>query len=462
MLEFNRSPQPTRFARLVEVTSRSVLFAASLPARKLFIPMIHPVPSAIFRLATKVASLALALSLPQMVLAQALTWQQVRTQFETNNPSLHAADLSVDESRAQEITAFLRPNPTSTVGLDQFDPISPNPYRPLAYLFPLVTTSYLHEREGKRDLRLESAQKNTEITTSQRADLERNLIFSLRGAFVQALQAKAILEVARDNLTYYDKLLGVSQDRLYAGDISQVDMQRLDLQRAQYESDVQTAEVSARNAKIQLLQLLNLKTPVDRFDITGTFEYSESILQPDELRRMALASRPDLAAAAEAVDKANTDHRLAIANGSTDPTFSADIGRNPPIPVYVGASVSVPLRIFDRNQGEKARTQIEIDRTRRLQEIATAQVYADIDSALSTLNGNMILLRAYKAKYLDEAAKVRDTISFAYQNGGASLLDFLNAQNEYRSIRLSYLNLVGSYFTAANQVNLSVGREVIQ
>ncbi len=419
-------------------------------------------PRSLSLFAPKLASVAVALCLPQIVAAQPFTWQQVRSQFEANNPALHAADLSVDESRAQEITAFLRPNPTSTVGLDQFDPIAPNPYRPLGYLLPLITTSYLHEREGKRDLRLESAQKGTEITASQRADLERNLIFSLRGAFVQALQAKAILEVAHDNLTYYDRLLGVSQDRLSAGDISQVDMQRLDLQRAQYESDVQTAEVSARNAKIQLLQLINLKTPVDQFDITGTFEYTETLLQPDELRRMALASRPDLAAAAEAVDKANTDHHLAIANGSADPTFSADVGRNPPIPVYIGGSVSVPLRIFDRNQGEKARTQIEIDRTHRLQEIATAQVYADVDSALSTLNGNIVLLRSYKAKYLDEAAKVRDTISFAYQNGGDSLLDFLNAQNEYRSIRLSYLNLVGSYFTSANQVNLAVGREVIQ
>ena len=188
--------------------------------------------------APKLASLALALCLPQAILAQALTWQQVRTQFEANNPALHAADLSVDESRAQEITAFLRPNPTSTVALDQFDPLSPNPYRPLSYLFPLISTSYLHEREGKRELRLESAQKGTEITASQRADLERNLIFNLRGAFVQALQAKAILEVAHDNLAYYDRLLSVSQDRLSAGDISQVDMQRLDLQRAQYESDV--------------------------------------------------------------------------------------------------------------------------------------------------------------------------------------------------------------------------------
>lgn len=400
--------------------------------------------------------------LPRTASAQTFTWQQVRSQFEANNPALRAAELSIDESRAQEITAFLRPNPTATATLDQFNPIWPNPYRPLGFLLPLVSTSYLHEREDKRELRLESAKKGTEISASQRADLERNLLFNLRGAFVQALQARAILDVARENLAYYDRLLSVSQDRLSAGDISQVDMQRLDLQRVQYESDVQTAEVNTRTAKIQLLQLLNSRTPVEQFDITGTFEYADSLLQPDELRRMALAARPDLVAAAQAVEKAENDHRLAVSNGSADPTFSVDAGRNPPIPIYVGGSVSVPIRIFDRNQGEKARTEIDIQRTRRLQETVTNQVYSDVDSALTTLNGTLNLLRPYKAKYLDEAAKVRDTISFAYQNGGASLLDFLNAQNDYRSIRMSYLNLVGSYFAAANQVNLAVGREVIQ
>jgi cobalt-zinc-cadmium efflux system outer membrane protein len=413
-------------------------------------------------LLTALPGLILASCLPQAAFAQVLTWQQVRSQFETNNPALRAADLSVDESRAQEITAFLRPNPTATATLDQFNPLWPNPYRPLGFLLPLVSTSYLHEREDKRELRLESAKKNTEITASQRADLERNLLFNLRGAFVQALQAKAILEVARENLAYYDRLLSVSQERLNAGDISQVDMQRLDLQRVQYESDVQTAEVNTRTAKIQLLQLLNSRTPVEQFDVTGTFEYSESLLLPDDLRRMALVSRPDLMGAGYAVDKAGTDHKLAVSNGSADPTFSVDAGRNPPIPIYVGGSVSVPIRIFDRNQGEKARTEIDIQRTRRVQETATAQVFSDVESALAALNGTLNLLRPYKAKYLDEAAKVRDTISFAYQNGGASLLDFLNAQNEYRSIRMSYLNLVGSYFTAANQVNLAVGREVIQ
>ena len=399
---------------------------------------------------------------PQIANAQALSWQQVRDRFEANNPALRAADLGIDEARAAEITAFLRPNPTATATLDQFTPFWPHPYQPLSSLLPLVSASYLHERDGKRELRLESAQKGTQITKSQRDDLERNLVFNLRGAFVQTLQSKSLLDLAKENLDYYDKVLAVSRDRLAAGDIAQVDMDRLDLQRAQYESDVVNGQVDLRTAKIQLLQLLNLQTPVDQFDVSGNFEYTETLFQPDELKRMALASRPDLLAAAQTVDKAKTDHNLAVSNGSTDPTFSVDAGRNPPIQVYMGGSISFPVRIFDRNQGEKARTEIDIHRAQRLQDAATAQIYSDVDSAVVALNGSLELLRTYKTKYLDEAVKVRDTISFAYQHGGASLLDFLNAENDYRAIRLSYLQLVGSWFVAGSQVNLAVGRDVIQ
>ena len=151
-----------------------------------------------------------------------------------------------------------------------------------------------------------------------------------------------------------------------------------------------------------------------------------------------------------------------MANGSTDPTFGVDLGRNPPIPVYIGFSVTVPLRIFDRNQGEKARTQLDIQRNERLQDATGAQVFSDADSAFATLNSSRVLLRAYKNKYLEQATRVRDTVSFSYQHGGASLLDFLNAQNDYRSVQLNYLNLVGSYMTAASQLNMAVGTEVIQ
>jgi cobalt-zinc-cadmium efflux system outer membrane protein len=183
----------------------------------------------------------------------------------------------------------------------------------------------------------------------------------------------------------------------------------------------------------------------------------------DEFRRLALDSRPDLRAAIQSVDKATTDHQLATSNGSTDPTFGFNLSKqNPPIPVYAGFSINIPLRIFDRNQGEKARTGLDIQRTQRLQEAAAAQVYSDVDSAYATLNNSVALLRPYKATYLDEAVSVRDTVSYSYQQGGASLLDFLQAQQEYRSVRVNYLNLVGSYLTAAAQLNLAIGREVIQ
>ncbi len=297
--------------------------------------------------------------------AQPLTWQQVREKFEQNNPTLRAGQLNIDESRAMEITAFLRPNPEFSATLDQLDPFSPSPYRPFQYTEPLFSFSYLHERQHKRELRLESAKKGTSIAISQQEDLERTMLFSLRSAFIQALQAKAVLAVARDNLTDYDKVLDVGRERLKAGDIAQVDLQRLDLQRVQYESDLQTAEVNVRTAKIQLLALLNDRTPVETFDVTGTFDFAESIMPLGEVRQLALDSRPDLRAAMQAVAKAKADHELAVSNGSTDPTFSLDTGRNPPIPVYLGFSIDIPLRLFDRNQGEKARTEIDVKRQLR-------------------------------------------------------------------------------------------------
>ncbi|MGD0360996.1 MAG: TolC family protein [Bryobacteraceae bacterium] len=400
-----------------------------------------------------------------MFAQKTITWQQARAEFEKSNPTLLAARIGIDESRDQEVTAFLRPNPDLTVSLDQINPFSKNPidkYSPFSEALPFVSGSYLHERQHKRELRLESAQKGTAIAQSQLADQERSLIFNLRGAFVQALQAKAVRDLAKENLAYFDRQLSISQDRYKAGDIARVDLDRVDLQRVQYESDLQTAEVNLRTAKIQLLQLLNDRTPIDQFDVQGPFDFAEQVPPPDELHRLAMEERPDLRAAIQSVDKAQTDYKLAVANGSTDPTFGVDFGRNPPIPVYMGVSVNVPLRIFDKNQGEKARTRVDITRNERLRDAAQALVFSDVDSAYATLLSTLTLLRPYKAKYLATAARVRDTIAFSYQHGQAALVDYLDAQRDYRAVQVSYLNLVGSYLSAASQLNLAVGREVIQ
>jgi cobalt-zinc-cadmium efflux system outer membrane protein len=406
-----------------------------------------------------------------------LTWQEIRAKFEAANPTLRAGLIGIDESKASEITAFLRPNPQASLTLDQIGHTQPlagstTKVNPFSAANLTTTVSYLHERRHKRELRRESAQKATGIAVSSQDDLQRTLLFNLRAAFVQTLQEKAVFALAKENLAYYDHVLEVNADRYHAGAIAQVDLDRLELQRVQYESDLQSAEESLETAKIQLLMLLNDRTPVDQLDVTGPFDFTDQIAPLDEVRQAALDSRPDLRAAVQAVDKAKTDHKLAVANGSTDPTITVDAGfpsvsqtslsYNPPLYQYVGIGVSIPLRIFDRNQGEKLRTKLDINRNERLADAVRAQVFSDVDSAYATVQSNIILLKPYKEKYLQQAVRVRDTIAFSYQHGGASLLDFLNAQADYRSVQVNYLNLVAAYMEAATQLNQAVGHEVIQ
>jgi outer membrane protein, heavy metal efflux system len=396
------------------------------------------------------------------------TWDQVKAKFESDNPTLKTDQANVDEMKAEEITAYLRPNPQLTLSQDGTQ-IAPHDdvWQPLRGTYIVPTISYLHEREHKRELRLESAQEGTRIAASQHEDLDRNMIFGLRAAFVATLQAKMVLELAKADLDYYDKIIEISRDRFRAGDLAQIDLDRIELLRVQYESEIQSAIVNLRTAKIQLLQMLDdNKTPVDQFDVSGPFDFSETLQPLEDFRQTALSTRPDLQAALQTIQQSETNHKLAISNGSTDPTFSGwytynSSNNNPNGIDTLGASVSIPLRIFDRNQGEKQRTQIDIGRSQQASEAARAQVFSDVDTAYELVRSNIALLKPYKEKYNDQALRVRDGVTYAWQHGGASLMDFLNAQSDYRQVQLAYVQLVGAYLTAAAQLNMAVGREVI-
>ena len=408
--------------------------------------------------------------IPALAQQPPLTWEQVRASFEANNPALKADADNVDEMRAEEITAYLRPNPQIGVTADGTQIVPNNGvWQPLAGTFVVPSISYLHERDHKRELRLKSAREGTQISESLHGDLKRNLEFALRSAFVQTLEAKAVLKVAQDDIAYYDHIIAISQDRYKAGDIAQIDLDRIELLRVQYEAELQTAIVNLRTAKIQLLQLLNDQTPVAQFDVTGPFDFSANLDPLDSFRQVALANRPDLQAALQTIQQSETNHKLAIANGSTDPTFgawytwnSSTNNTNTDHLQTLGLNVSIPLRIFDRNQGEKQRTQIDIDRAREASEATRAQVFSDVDTAYAEVASNIALLKPYKDQYNAQALRVRDTVTYAYEHGGASLMDFLNAQSDYRLVQLAYEQLIGDYLTAAAQLNLAVGREVIQ
>ena len=413
-------------------------------------------------------ALLLSLAVSRCPAQQALKWDEVKSRFEAANPALKADALNVDEMRAEEITANLRPNPQFTAAADGTQ-VAPHDgiWQPLKGTDVVPTLSYLHERAHKRELRLESAKEGTQIAASQHDDLKRNLEFTLRTAFVNTLQAKAVLDIAKADLEYYDHIIQISRDRFKAGDIAQIDMDRIELLRVQYETEIQTANVNLRTAKIQLLQLLNDRTPVEQFDVAGPFDFSDPLQPLDDFRQSALSARPDLRAALQTIQQSQTNHKLAVSNGSTDPTFSGwytynASNNNPNATQTIGASVNIPLRIFDHNQGEKQRTLIDISRSQQASEATRAQVFGDVDSAYAQVESDITLLKPYKEKYRDQATRVRDTVTYSYQHGGASLMDFLNAQSDYRAVQQAYLQLIGSYLTAAAQLNLAVGREVIQ
>ncbi|MBV8847399.1 MAG: TolC family protein [Bryobacterales bacterium] len=395
-----------------------------------------------------------------------LTWQQIKERFEAANPSLKAAQASIAESRAGEITAHLRPNPDFTLTADGFQ-VAPNQgvWQPLSGVVLTPGTSYLVERGNKRNLRYDVAKQSTAVSATTYVDQERGLLFTLRNAFVQTLQAKAVLANAQENLAYWDRELEVSRTRFDAGDIAQVELNRLEAQRFQFESDLTSATVSLRTAKIQLRQFLNDTTPIDQFDIDGPFDYRGELMPLEAYRKAALESRPDLKAAAQNIELARLNHKLAVSNGAADVTVGGWYSRNasfsnPLANNTVGGNISIPLRINDRNQGEKARTQIDIGRNERLRDATQAQVLSDVDSAYETLASTQNLLRT-RERYLKIAEDNRNTIQFSYQNGGASLLDYLDTEKALRDTRLAFINLVGSYLTTAAQMNQAVGREVI-
>ncbi len=390
-----------------------------------------------------------------------LSWQQVVERFQRNNPNLIVQRTAVDQARTGEITAGLRPNPVVSFTIDQWNLFQTNPFRPFAQAQTISSISQLIERRGKRPLRVESATLAVAISSSDLSDLERRLLFNLRDAFVRLLQGKNILDLARDNLDNYDRVIAVNERRLQAGDLARADFDRIALQRAQFESDLQTALVNVTTAKIDLRSLMNETVSLDQFDITGRFDFGQEILIPEELHSIALESRGDIRSAATAVRKAEVDHKLAWANGSWDPAVGGDFTRLGPANT-VGIGISLPLRFFDRNQGEKARASLELRRSQQAREATVVAAFRDIDAAYAQIESIRAVLRPYRDTYLPQAARVRDAVSYSYSRGSASLLDFLDAQKAYRDTQLNYRNLIGSYLSAVNQLNLAVGREVLQ
>lgn len=389
--------------------------------------------------------------------AAPLTLAQVLDLAHRSNPSLLAGAQHLSAVRAQEITAGLRQNPVGAVTGQMVTLLPSNPNGPDFYS---VGVSRLFERGNKREFRLENARSTTSLTSFQLDDQRRQTDLAIRQAFSRMLYAQGALNISRENLEGYQKTVDLMKVRLDAGDIDRTDFDRIELQLAGFQSDLANAELTLKQGSIALQTLLGIATPSDNFAITGSLAPPPEMLTLDDLRNSALANRPDLKAAQAQIDTNVAAAKLAKANGTADPTIEGEYERSGDANTF-GGNINIPLRIFDRNQGEKQRTAYELESSRLAYTAARNQVLSDVDSAWAGYQTAVAEDALYRNKYLAEAAHVRDNLEFSYRNGNSTLLDYLSALSDYRQVNLASLNAQLQLLLSIEQLSYVTQTEIL-
>jgi outer membrane protein, heavy metal efflux system len=376
-----------------------------------------------------------------------------------HNHALLATRTTVQQSLAQEITANLRPNPQlSTVWA--YLPL----YRPeeglLTYLHDStevdVGLSYLIERGQKRQIRFQAAKDATAVTRSQVEDNERTLKFQVASLFVNIQLAESMLDLSRQNLTSFHKTVDLGETQFKAGSISENDFLKIKLQLVQFQTDVQQAQLSRVQALSDLLQLLGQETVPPDYGIAGTFDYQPLIVTFEELQAKALQNRPDLRAAQQGVSAANSQYALAKANGKQDVTIGGNYSHTSGVNAAT-VSMSVPLAIFDRNQGEIARTRYAVSQAQHGLRGINGQVITDVRDTYESLQNSDRVVQLYRSGNLDISQRNRDISEYAYRRGATNVLDFLDAERSYRATQLAYRQALAAYLLAVEQLRQAVG-----
>jgi cobalt-zinc-cadmium efflux system outer membrane protein len=380
-----------------------------------------------------------------------------------HNHSLLAAQSTIDQAQAQEITANLRPDPV-LLGDAQFIPIFQPSQFSSTYLdnsaqFDLGI-SYLFERGQKRQHRLAAAQDQTAVTRSTVADNERTITFEVASAYINVQLAESTLALAQEDLKSFQNSVDISQERYKAGDIGEDDYLKIKLQLLQFQTDVSQAEMARVQGLSDLRQLLGYESVSADYDVAADFDYQPLKVNLEDLQSKAMQSRPDLRAAQQSVTLANGEYALAKADGKRDITGQSNYTH---VADVSSASLfgSMQLPIFDRNQGEIARTKFAITQAQEQEDLANGQVLTDVQDAYEGLQTNDQIVGIYRSGYLDDAKQDRDISEYAYRRGAASLLDYLDAERSYRATQLAYRQALAAYLVALEQLREAVGTRAL-
>jgi cobalt-zinc-cadmium efflux system outer membrane protein len=367
------------------------------------------------------------------------------------NPTIRAKEFEHQAVTANEITAGLRPNPTANFLAEQFGGASDASQTQYT-----LSVGQPIELGGKRQRRIDSARAATRVTGHELDDVRRQIIFQVKKSFTDALAARESLTLAEQNLQALDELERIQRFRAERGDISELELLRIQVQRFAFERDAADARQALKVARIALRAAAGPDRIAEEFDLVGDLAFKDVAPTQIDLYRRALANRPDLRAAEAAREKARADIRLARANAWWDVTPQIEYQRIGPDNT-IGFGISLPIRIFDRNQGEIARTRAEAKRVEAAREAVAIQALSEVDTALAALGTEREKLTVLRDTYLPKARQARDTVEFAYRRGGVSLLDYLDAQRTYRDTAAEYVRSLGSYWTFFYQLETAVG-----
>jgi cobalt-zinc-cadmium efflux system outer membrane protein len=376
-----------------------------------------------------------------------------------HNHTLLAARTTITQNEAQEVTANLRPNPV-LLGDAQFLPIFNWNQFDANYVdedaqFDLGL-SYLFERGKKRQHRLAAAKDATAVTRSTVADNERTLTFQVAQLFTNVQLAESTLDLAQQDLKSFQNSVDISKERYRAGDISEDDYLKIKLQLLQFQSDAAQAGLARVQALDDLRQQIGRESVPMDYDVAGPFDYVPLNTKEDDLEMKALSTRPDLRAAQQGITAATSQYELAKANGKKDITGQINYTH---IADLSTASLfgQIQIPIFDRNQGEIARTKSTITQAQEQEKAAADQVLTDVADAYDGVQTNNQIIQLYRSGYLDDAQQDRDISEYAYKRGAASLLDFLDAERSYRATQLAYRQALAAYLLALEQLREAVG-----
>jgi outer membrane protein, heavy metal efflux system len=378
-----------------------------------------------------------------------------------HNHALLATRTQIQQNQAQEVTASLRPNPVLSLN-SLFIPFTSATAENLNQISEFdVGIGYTFERGGKRQRRMQAARDQTAVTKSQVADAERGLIFSTAQQYINALLAKSNVELAEQDLGSFQQTVNIGQEQYRAGAISEGDLLKIKIQLLQFQTDLSSAQLNLVQALASLRQLLGYESVPANYALADELAYQPLKPGLEDLQARALQTRPDLRAAQQGITAAKSQYELARANSKRD--FGTTFQYSHLSGLNTGDLLfNMEIPIFDRNQGEMARTRYVIGQAQENEREANETVMTDIRNAYEAVKSNQQIVDLYQGGYLKQAQDSRDISAYAYQRGAASLLDFLDAERSYRSTQLAYRQALSSYMLALEQLRQAVGTRNLQ